>query len=413
MAFKMKIVSSELQGRSSQPYIVATAFLTLFALVGFAYYGLPFFYDFMTVEYGWSRAVVTSGNAVGKLVVGPLFGFIAGWMIDRYGPRRLMLSGSLMMGFALVGLSFAGNLTMFYLFYLFNALGYVLGGPIPCQVLISRWFDKNRGKAMGIAYLGIGAGGAIVPLLAAGLEKQFGWHLALGILGLLVVLISLPMAWFIRDPTSRQTVVKAEEKKTMPPIKNILKRPEFYLLALGSMCAIGTVGGIGQHLKLYLRDLEFTQSEAAQVMSFVLLASLIGRVLMGFLSDLVSRKYVMILIYLLVASAIPLLMLPDFQGRIYLFAVIYGIGLGGDYMIIPLMAGDLFGVKVLGRVMGIILVADGVAESMFPVLVGALYNEATKSYNLGFTVLICLALAGVVFISFLPKNALKNEVQPG
>ena len=413
MTFKMKIVSSELQGRSSQPYIVATAFLTLFALVGFAYYGLPFFYDFMTEEYGWSRAVVTSGNAVGKLVVGPLFGFIAGWMIDRYGPRRLMLSGSLMMGFALVGLSFAGNLSLFYLFYLFNALGYVLGGPIPCQVLISRWFDKNRGKAMGIAYLGIGAGGAIVPLLAAGLEKQFGWHLALGILGLLVVLISLPMAWFIRDPSSRQTIVKTEEKKSMPPIKDILKRPEFYLLALGSMCAIGTVGGIGQHLKLYLRDLEFTQSEAAQVMSFVLLASLIGRVLMGFLSDLVSRKYVMILIYLLVASAIPLLMLPDFPGRIYLFAVIYGIGLGGDYMIIPLMAGDLFGVKVLGRVMGIILVADGVAESMFPVLVGALYNEAAKSYNLGFTVLICLALAGVVFIAFLPKKSLKNGVQPG
>jgi MFS family permease len=199
----------------------------------------------------------------------------------------------------------------------------------------------------------------------------------------------------------------------MPPIRDILKRPEFYLLALGSMCAIGTVGGIGQHLKLYLRDLEFTQSEAAQVMSFVLLASLIGRVLMGFLSDLVSRKYVMILIYLLVASAIPLLMLPDFPGRIYLFAVIYGIGLGGDYMIIPLMAGDLFGVKVLGRVMGIILVADGVAESMFPVLVGALYNEAAKSYNLGFTVLICLALAGVVFIAFLPKKSLKNGVQPG
>src|SRR5665648_75201 len=84
-----------------------------------------------------------------------------------------------MMGAALIGLSFSDSLGMFYLFYVFNALGYVLGGPIPCQVLISRWFDKNRGKAMGIAYLGIGTGGAIVPLLAAGLEKEFGWQLAL------------------------------------------------------------------------------------------------------------------------------------------------------------------------------------------------------------------------------------------
>jgi MFS family permease len=96
------------------------------------------------------------------------------------------------------------------------------------------------------------------------------------------------------------------------------------------------------------------------------------------------------------------LLMPAFPGRIYLFALIFGIGLGGDYMIIPLMAGDLFGVRALGRVMGIILVADGVAESAFPMLVGALYNEATKSYALGFSVLIVLALTGAVLIALLP-----------
>lgn len=389
--------------RSSKAYIVTTAFLTLLALSGFAYYGLPFFYDFMIKEYGWSRTIVTSGNAVGKLLVGPLFGFIAGWMIDRYGPRRLMITGSLMMGTALIGLSFSSSLSLFYLFYVFNALGYVLGGPIPCQVLISRWFDKNRGKAMGIAYLGIGTGGAIVPLIATGMEKAVGWHLALTALGALIILISFPMAFFIRDPSSDPD--KKVRKEAMIPIKSILKNPNFYLLAFGSMCAIGTVGGVGQHLKLYLRDLEYTQSEAAYVMSFVLLSSLAGRVLMGWLADLINRKYVMILISLFVASAIPLLILPDFPGRIYLFAVIFGIGLGGDYMIIPLMAGDLFGVRALGRTMGIILVADGVAESLFPMMVGALYNDATKSYSLGFSILIGVALIGAVIVSFLPKTS--------
>lgn len=389
--------------RSSQAYIIATAFLSLFAIVGFAYYGLPFFYDFMIKEFGWSRTVVTSGNALGKLLVGPLFGFIAGWIIDRYGPRRLMISGSLMMGTALIGLSFSTSLGMFYLFYVFNALGYVCGGPLPCQVLISRWFDKNRGKAMGIAYLGIGTGGALVPLLSAGLEKEFGWHIALGTLGVLIILIALPMSYFLKEPSSK--LVKKEGTDAMVPIKSIFKNPNFYLLALGSMCSIGAVGGIGQHLKLYLRDLNFTQSEAAHVLSFVLLSSLVGRVLMGWLADLISRKYVMILIYLMVASAIPLLLMPDFTGRVYLFAVIFGAGLGGDYMIIPLMAGDLFGVRALGRTMGIILVADGIAESFFPMLVGALYNDATKSYAVGFIVLICIALSGVIIASFLPKTS--------
>jgi len=73
-------------------------------------------------------------------------------------------------------------------------------------------------------------------------------------------------------------------------------------------------------------------------------------------------------------------------------------------MIIPLMAGDLFGIKTLGRVMGIILVADGLAESLSPMMVGTLYNDTLRSYSFGFTVLICFALIGAVIVSFLPKQ---------
>lgn len=387
--------------RSSQTYILITAFMALFAIVGFALYGLPFFYDFMTKEYGWTRAVVTSGNAVGKLVVAPLIGFLAGWLIDRYGPRSLMMTGAFMAGTALIGLSISDSLPMFYSFYVLNALGYVFGGPLPCQVLISRWFDKNRGKAMGIAYLGIGAGGAVVPLLSAGLEKNLGWHLAMATLGVLIIVIAFPMAFFIKDNKTEP----ADKKQIAPmvPMLDILLNRNFWLLLIGSFCSIGAVGGIMQHIKLYLRDLNFTQTDAAQVMSFVLLASLAGRVLMGFLADLINRKYVMILIYLIVASAIPLLLLPDFPGRIYIFAVIFGIGLGGDYMIIPLMAADLFGVRALGRTMGIILVADGIAEASFPYLVGLLY-DISKSYTNGFLVLIGLATLGALIVSFLPKT---------
>ena len=401
MANNSQPASLDTGSRSSQTYIVATAFLSLFAIVGFAYYGLPFFYDFFMKEFGWSRAVVTSGNALGKLLVGPLFGFVAGYLIDRYGPRRLMMSGALMMGTALIGLSLSKSLGMFYVFYIFNALGYVCGGPLPCQVMISRWFDKNRGKAMGIAYLGIGTGGALVPLISAELQKNIGWHYALMTLGILVILISFPLAYFIRDSGSKS--FDSGKAGVAIPIKNILKNRNFYLLGFGSMCSIGAVGGTGQHLKLYLTDLNFTQSGAAHVMSIVLLSSLAGRVLMGWLADLISRKYVMILIYLIVGLAIPLLLMPDFPGRIYIFAVIFGIGLGGDYMIIPLMAGDLFGIRALGRTMGIILVADGVSESLFPMLVGGLY-DMTNSYAIGFIVLICVALAGAIIVSFLPKT---------
>src|SRR5882757_8969909 len=96
-----------------QIQVVATGFLTLFSLIGIMFYGLPFFFDFWVEDFGWSRATVTSGNAFGKIVIG-FFGFFAGWFIDRYGPRKLMLSGILLGGFALIGLSAMTSLWHFY-----------------------------------------------------------------------------------------------------------------------------------------------------------------------------------------------------------------------------------------------------------------------------------------------------------
>ena len=406
MENNIQLPAFESHSKKKQIFILSAAFLSLLAVVGFAYYGIPFYFDFMSKELDWSRATLTSGNAIGKVLVGPLFGFFAGWMTDRYGPRRMLMVGALFAGISLMGLSITSSLWMFYFFYVFNALGYVFGGPLPCQVLLSRWFDKNRGKAMGIAYLGIGIGGTIVYPISVGLENSFGWHTALFILGLFVILIAVPLALFIKDSPGKSIAV--DKIDTFISIKSILKKRSFYLLAIGSMCSIGAVGGVFQHLKLYLKDLEFTQSQAGNIMSLVLLSSLIGRVIMGWLADIIRRKYVMILIYMIVASAIPLLLFPDFPGRMYIFAVIFGLGLGGDYMIIPLMAGDLFGVKVLGRVMGIILVSDGVADAVSPVIVGYLYNDVSKSYTIGFIMLICIAIAGAIIVSFLPK-ASENE----
>jgi len=144
----------------------------------------------MVKDFGYSSAVVTSGNAIGQLVVASLFGFLAGWLIDQYGPLRLIMLGAVLMGIALIGLSYSSTLWMFYMFYIFNALGYIFGGSLPCQVLISKWFDKNQGKAMGIAYLGIGIGGAIVLILATNLESNLGWQHALTILGVLVFVLA-------------------------------------------------------------------------------------------------------------------------------------------------------------------------------------------------------------------------------
>ena len=389
----------------SQIKVTATGFLSLFSIVGIMFYGLPFFFDFWVKDFGWSRATVTSGNLFGKLIIGPLFGFAAGWFIDHFGPRRLMLSGIVMCGAAMIGLSTMTTLWEFYSFYLLMALGYMCGGPLPNQVLTSRWFSKSRGKAMGIAYLGIGIGGMLVPQISRWLNMQMDWRSSLIVLGALMIIIAFPMAWFVQEnPKGISKGTNANQPEL--PFKNILKNRSFYLLAIGSMCSIATVAGVSQNLKLFFSlDLKYSQGEAANVMSLVLAASIVGRLLMGWLADKFSKKHVMILIYILVSISIVLLYFASSPGIIYLFAFIFGIGLGGDYMIIPLMAAELFGIKVMGRVMGLVLTVDGIGEALGPILAGAL-RDHSGSYAIGFAVLIILSVSGTVAVALLPAKLL-------
>ncbi|HEX4543013.1 MAG TPA: MFS transporter [Candidatus Acidoferrum sp.] len=379
--------------------VVFTAFVVLFCIVGMALWGLPFYYDFMVEQFGWTRAQVTSGNALSKLVVGPLFGFVAGWMIDRFGPRRLMMAGVLMAGVALIGLGSISTLGMFYFFYMFNALGYVCGGPLPNQVLLSRWFQKSRGKAMGFAYLGIGLGGAAVPWISHALVQHFGWQAALRTLGLLIVLIAFPAVFLAKEPrqpeNNRAADVTAGSRAAFAALP-------FYLLTLGSMLSIAAVSGTQQNLKLFLSlDLHFTQNETARVLSLVLTFSIAGRLLMGWLADRFAKKYVMLLIYLLVAAAIPILFIGQSHAAVYAFALIFGIGLGGDYMIVPLVAAEIFGIQRLGLLLGVIITVGGIAEAVSPWLVGHL-RDTTGSYTAGFLALICMGLLSAGAAAALP-----------
>jgi sugar phosphate permease len=381
-------------------FAALTCFFALFCIVGIALWGLPFYYDFMVQDFGWTRAQVTSGNAVGKLIIGPVFGFLAGWLVDRFGPRRLLIAGILMAGLALIGLGSISTLSWFYFFYVLNALGYVCGGPLPCQVLISRWFVKSRGKAMGFAYLGIGFGGAAVPWVSRFLVQRIGWHSALDALGFAIVLLALPFALLVKEAPQMDVVMH----QPLPGVRAALKTLPFALLMLGSICSIAAVSGTQQSMKLFLSlDRHYTQSETTRIFSIVLGFSIAGRLLMGWLADRFPKKYVMLLIYVLVATAIPLMFITHRPAATSFAAALFGIGLGGDYMIIPLMTAELFGVQVLGRLMGVLLTAGGVAEGLAPWWVGHL-RDTTGSYNRGCVMLVMMALFGAVAVAGLPRS---------
>jgi len=137
-------------------WITLATFFTFGLAVGIPYYGGPFFYDYYMQAFGWTRADITLGFPIAAtftLWVGPL-------LVHRFSPRRLILVGTAMTGLAFVGFgTMGGGLGLYYGLWFLYIIGYIFSGPIPHQVIISQWFRKHRGKAMAIAYLGVGVFG--------------------------------------------------------------------------------------------------------------------------------------------------------------------------------------------------------------------------------------------------------------
>ena len=394
------------EGKSSAR-LIATSFMALFAVVGLTLYGLPTYYDFFVTNLHWKYATVQSGNFVGKVLIGPLFGLLIGYLIDRKGPRGPMIIGMLLAGAAVAGLGGIHHYGPFLFFYCLNALAYVMAGPLPNQVLLAQNFKEKRGAAMGVAYVGIGIGFFVVPLLSDYLTTHFGWRAALHILGGVVVLLGMPLVLLLR-----RTDTSAPGPKKVPtaPLREVLRNRYFYLLALGSFASVGAVGGMNANLKLLLKlDQHRGQSEAYRIIAVVAAVSLLGRFGAGWLADKVGPKRVMLAVYSLVLTAALLLVWGSTGNSIYLFAVVFGLGLGGEYMIIPLMAGELFGVALLGRVMGIVVTFDGIAEAVFPLVVGKMHDQ-THSYGTGFKLLAAVAALGAVAIALLPARQRRQGV---
>jgi MFS family permease len=386
-------------------WVAAAAFFTLLIAVGLPFYGLPFFYDYMQHDFAWSRAQITSGIGVATILVLPIGGLI----IPRFKPKNLILCGILLLCASLCGFALMRrSLVTYYLMWALFMLGYLCAGPIPHQVLIARWFTRSRGTAMAFAYLGLGIGGAISQkYVALPLIHAFGWRGALLAMGLLL-LVLIPLVLVLVKDCPSEPQADADNRSPSSSVsseplslRSILRIHAFWILAFASFASIGSIGSVNQHMKLLFHDAGLSGQIAADTTFVMLTSSLIGRIVMGFLADRLPRKYVMIAAYLAIALSLPLLFVAARPGVPFLFGVVFGFGLGADYMLIPLVAADLFGTNSLARVMGVLLPADSIAQTVCPLLVGLLYSHS-GSYQTALLFISVLAMLGAVALCFLP-----------
>jgi len=395
-------------------WIVATAVVTFGIAVGVPYYNLPFFYDYFQKAFHWDIKQITLGFPIAALLTiwtGPV-------LIPRFSPRKLIIAGTGLTALTFFGFgAMNGALALYFLLYFIYTVGYIFSGPIPHQLLVSYWFRRKRGSAMGIVYVGVGLLGGLGSFFVRGLTDRYGFRAALFAVGGLMFL-AWPLAlFFIKDRPAEMN--QFPDGAAGPPdelslsahsFSHLLRSKSFWLLLIGSICSIGSIGSINTHMKLVFRDAGFVDQKtlnATWTIASVLIlwSSVAGRLSIGYLADVFLKKHVMTATYFIVAASILLLLTvtPAHYDSVYIFATVFGFSMGADYMLIPLMAAEQFGVNTLPRAMAVILPLNTIGQTWCPYLVSDL-RERYGNYGLPMAVVFAIAMFGAAAIALLPRR---------
>lgn len=400
-------------------WIVATAFLNLFFAVGVIFYGFPVFYPALVQSLGFTRAQVTQGFLLGFVVAGLPFGLLAGTLIDRLGARWIILCG---VGLISLPLLLMGAMTQFWQYELLcvmEILGYVLAGPIANQVLIARWFRARRGRAMGYAYLGLGLGGMISPLLVNSLIRNFGWRHAFEIVGLLIFGVLFPVGAWITRSTPEEVGLRPDGVKD--PVQEsgetaaqgigvgrAVRTANFWLIIGGCTLVIGAIGSVIQHFILFLEDERYSLTKASQLLSVLLASSLCGRVSVGYIVDRFQKKNTMAVFYALLGASIFLLGEARHPTAVWSFALIFGFCMGADYMLVPLVTAECFGTASLGKLLALIIMGYSLGQWGAPWMTGRIF-EAQGSYALAWKIMAAAGLlGGATIYAVSPKRNIQT-----
>ncbi len=384
-------------------WIVAAAFLNFFFIVGIIFYGFPVFYASFVESLGFTRAQVTQGFFLGFLTIGLPFGLVAGVIIDRIGAKWVIVAGAAFVGTSLLLMARMTKLWHYEALCVLEVLGYVFAGPIANQVLVSRWFRARRGRAMGIAYLGLGSGGVVAPILVNYLIRSYGWRHAVEFVAVALMAVLFPLGTWVTRSTPEECgllpdgatgggVGNVAGVTTSSHVADAVRTKNFWLILVGSTLAIGAIGAVIQHFILFLKDQGYSSTVAARFSTGLLVASLAGRILVGYAVDHVSKKNAMAVFYFLIGASVVLLGAAKVPTAVWVFAAIFGFSMGADYMLVSLVIAECFGTSSLGKLLALIIIGYSLGQWGFPWIVGKIF-DAQHSYDVAWK---GVAIAGMI-----------------
>lgn len=395
-------------------WVLLVAFFGVFVFGGCGVGAFSLFVQSLQTEFNWGRGEIMFGFSIFFLLNGIASPFTGG-LVDRYGVRGVVATGSVIAGLGLASLYRLESIWHFYTAYAFIGVSMAALAQVPASMVVSNWFEKRRGTAIGIMATGLGVGTLVMgPLIGTFIMPDFGWRASYLALALITWLL-IPLALFVLRTKPADMGLFPDGLK---PLGNIEKHTKtdivptgltlneafgtaaFWLMAL-TFFILGHSGlGIFHSQVPYLQDIGFPVGQAATAMASYGLGSIVGKFFFGWLCDWIKPKYATAISLFLLASGTTILMCvrPTSQmPTIWLFSIVLGLGSGGWLPTMSMLTNTYFGLKSYGAIFGIMSLATGIGGAVGPFLAGYLY-DSIHSYRLSFSIFIATFVVGIVAV---------------
>ena len=403
-------------------WIATATFIILFIGLCSGFYTVSVFLEPIQQQFGWNRTQISLGFTIAALLVG-LLSPLVGLAVARFGVKRVQLFGALVVGIGMTMGSFIQALWQFYAVYIIVAVGLACVSLVPSQTIISHWFERHRGTAMGIIMTGLGLGGMVMVFIASMANDAYGWRWAYRLLGVLVLGIVVPTIMIIikNRPEDLGLVpdgiaAPAAEASASQILKGLTVKEAFRTLPFHLTCLIMALfsiilGGLTMHAIALFRS--YGVDQANTMWSLTLGASVLGRIVFGYLSDKISKKNLIVVSWIMhILSFGSIMLIADMNWFVWGFVLFYGLALGSFVTLLPLFVGERFGVEHFSKLIGIVGLFQVIGLALGSVLLGRIY-DATASYADAVMLLLIISIIALAVTIVIGRPQQQPAASPG
>ena len=406
-------------------YLVAVTFVFMTLFSGPGTFVFSLFVHPLESALGWARAEVMAGFTIFYATMG-VASPVVGRLVDRHGARVVISAGALAMGLGFIIVSRMSHLYLFYLGYVIVGVGAAGLGPVPCSAIITNWFNRRRGLALGLMAAGVGAGGVVTAPFIGYMLSHYDWREAYLSLAVMVTAVTIPLALGVvrtrpsdvgmsphGDPTpdvQRASRTKADRDTASLTLKQSARTRAFWFIAVAYAWYGFGSGGALQTAAPYLEDVGFATATAAAILGVYGVGSTIGKLLSGPLCDRIPARTVFAIGSALLASGVLLLLTVEAGSpHIVLWScgAVLGLGAGVWLPTLSMLAGTHFGLLHYATILGMLNVCMSLGLSVGPLFSGFMH-DVTGSYILAFSIFaatLFLAVPAILLVRRPPPQA--------